>query len=50
MHANEMKNIHKAQAGQVLAALGIDYALIDTFRDGSVRYTMTSMNIHELIF
>ncbi|KAI0500643.1 hypothetical protein KFK09_018859 [Dendrobium nobile] len=47
MHANEMEDIQEAHAGQIVAVFGIDCASGDTFTDGSVRYTMTSMNVPE---
>ncbi|KAF6147097.1 hypothetical protein GIB67_036816 [Kingdonia uniflora] len=47
MHSNEMKDIQEAHAGQIVAVFGVDCASGDTFTDGSVRYTMTSMNVPE---
>lgn len=47
MHANEMEDIQEAHAGQIVAVFGVDCASGDTFTDGSVRYTMTSMNVPE---
>ncbi|KAK8945303.1 hypothetical protein KSP40_PGU006955 [Platanthera guangdongensis] len=47
MHANEMEDIQDAHAGQIVAVFGVDCASGDTFTDGSVRYTMTSMNVPE---
>ncbi|KAL0913773.1 hypothetical protein M5K25_017258 [Dendrobium thyrsiflorum] len=47
LHANEMEDIQEAHAGQIVAVFGIDCASGDTFTDGSVRYTMTSMNVPE---
>ncbi|XP_020598223.1 elongation factor G, mitochondrial-like [Phalaenopsis equestris] len=47
MHSNEMEDIQEAHAGQIVAVFGIDCASGDTFTDGSVRYTMTSMNVPE---
>ncbi|KAG5563082.1 hypothetical protein RHGRI_005731 [Rhododendron griersonianum] len=47
MHSNEMEEIPEAHAGQIVAVFGVDCASGDTFTDGSVRYTMTSMNVPE---
>ncbi|OIV98718.1 hypothetical protein TanjilG_24889 [Lupinus angustifolius] len=47
LHSNEMEDIQEAHAGQIVAVFGVDCASGDTFTDGSVRYTMTSMNVPE---
>ncbi|TXG62589.1 hypothetical protein EZV62_009583 [Acer yangbiense] len=47
MHSDEMEDIQEAHAGQIVAVFGIDCASGDTFTDGSVKYTMTSMNVPE---
>lgn len=47
MHSNEMEDIQEAHAGQIVAVFGVDCASGDTFTDGSVKYTMTSMNVPE---
>ncbi|MQL81474.1 hypothetical protein Taro_013921 [Colocasia esculenta] len=47
MHSDEMEDIQEAYAGQIVAVFGVDCASGDTFTDGSVRYTMTSMNVPE---
>ncbi|GMH14134.1 hypothetical protein Nepgr_015975 [Nepenthes gracilis] len=47
MHSNEMEDIQEAHAGQIVAVFGVDCASGDTFSDGSVKYTMTSMNVPE---
>jgi len=47
MHSDEMNDIDSSQAGDIVALFGIDCASGDTFSDGEVRYTMTSMHVPE---
>ncbi|XP_047333867.1 elongation factor G-1, mitochondrial-like [Impatiens glandulifera] len=47
LHSNEMEDIQEAHAGQIVAVFGVECASGDTFTDGSVKYTMTSMNVPE---
>ncbi|KMT03792.1 hypothetical protein BVRB_8g189370 [Beta vulgaris subsp. vulgaris] len=47
MHSSEMEDIQEAHAGQIVAVFGVDCATGDTFTDGTVKYTMTSMNVPE---
>ena len=43
MHADEMNDVEEGHAGDILAMFGVDCASGDTFTDGKVKYTMTSM-------
>ncbi|MBF0491303.1 MAG: elongation factor G [Deltaproteobacteria bacterium] len=45
MHADQMHDIEVASAGDIVAFFGVECASGDTFTDGKVRYTMTSMHI-----
>ena len=47
MHSNEMEDIEDACSGDLVALFGVDCASGDTFTDGEIRYTMTSMHIPE---
>jgi elongation factor G len=45
MHANEMEDIESAAAGDIVALFGVECSSGDTFTDGDVNYTMTSMHV-----
>ncbi|KAB2002722.1 hypothetical protein ES319_D11G085200v1 [Gossypium barbadense] len=47
MHSDEMEDIQEAHAGQIVAVFGVDCASGDTFTNGSVKYTMTSLSVPE---
>ena len=49
MHADEMEDIDSATAGDIVALFGVDCASGDTFTDGKVNYTMTSMHVPDAV-
>jgi elongation factor G len=49
MHADEMQDIDSATAGNIVALFGVDCASGDTFTDGTVNYTMTSMHVPDAV-
>jgi len=49
MHSNEMNDINEGQAGDIIALFGVECASGDTFTDGSVQYTMTSMHVPDAV-
>ena len=49
MHSNEMNDINEGQAGDIIALFGVECASGDTFTDGTVQYTMTSMHVPDAV-
>jgi elongation factor G len=49
MHSNEMNDIATATAGDIVALFGVDCSSGDTFTDGNVTYTMTSMHVPDAV-
>ncbi|QAT86929.1 elongation factor G [Corallococcus coralloides] len=49
MHASEMHDVNEATAGDIVALFGIECASGDTFTDGVVQYTMTSMFVPDAV-
>ena len=49
MHSAEMHDVDVAHAGDIIAMFGVDCASGDTFTDGKVRYSMTSMFVPDAV-
>jgi elongation factor G len=49
MHADQMDEIDEAKAGDICALFGVECSSGDTFTDGSIKYTMTSMYIPKAV-
>ena len=47
MHSNEMEDVTEVGAGEICAVFGVECASGDTFTDGQLGYTMTSMYVPE---
>ena len=49
MHSNEMEDVNEIGAGEICAVFGVDCASGDTFTDGTLGYSMTSMFVPEAV-
>jgi elongation factor G len=49
MHSDEMIDINDAGAGDIVALFGVECSTGDTFTDGTVNYTMTSMHVPDAV-
>jgi elongation factor G len=49
MHADEMEDVETATAGEIVAMFGVECSSGDTFTDGTINYTMTSMFVPEAV-
>lgn len=49
MHSADMEDIEEASAGHIVAVFGVDCASGDTFTDGEVEMTMTSMHVPDAV-
>ena len=49
MHSNEMEEVPEVGAGEICAVFGVDCSSGDTFTDGTLAYTMTSMFVPEAV-
>ncbi|KAH3669421.1 hypothetical protein OGAPHI_001542 [Ogataea philodendri] len=49
MHSNDMEDVDEAGAGEICATFGIDCSSGDTFTDGQVNYSMSSMYVPDAV-
>jgi elongation factor G len=49
MHSNEMNDVNEAISGDIVALFGVECSSGDTFTDGTVNYTMTSMHVPDAV-
>ena len=49
MHSSEMEEVQEIGAGEICAVFGVDCSSGDTFTDGALDYTMTSMFVPDAV-
>lgn len=49
MHSNEMEDVNEIGAGEICAVFGVECASGDTFTDGGLPYTMSSMFVPDAV-
>ncbi|KAI0380347.1 translation elongation factor G [Hypomontagnella monticulosa] len=49
MHSNEMEDVNEIGAGEICAVFGVECASGDTFTDGNLPYTMSSMFVPDAV-
>ncbi|KAL8370545.1 hypothetical protein RB595_000765 [Gaeumannomyces hyphopodioides] len=49
MHSNEMEDVAEVGAGEICAVFGVECASGDTFTDGNLPYTMSSMFVPDAV-
>ncbi|KAH9843265.1 Elongation factor G, mitochondrial [Teratosphaeria destructans] len=49
MHSNEMEEVQEIGAGEICAVFGVDCASGDTFTEGGLGYSMTSMYVPDAV-
>ncbi|SPO06136.1 probable translation elongation factor EF-G, mitochondrial [Cephalotrichum gorgonifer] len=49
MHSNELEDVSEIGAGEICAVFGVDCASGDTFTDGNLPYTMSSMFVPDAV-
>ncbi|KAF3764353.1 translation elongation factor G [Cryphonectria parasitica EP155] len=49
MHSNDMEDVAEIGAGEICAVFGVDCASGDTFTDGNLPYTMSSMYVPDAV-
>lgn len=49
MHSNDMEDVDEVGAGEICATFGIDCSSGDTFTDGTLKYSMSSMFVPDAV-
>ncbi len=49
MHSEEMQDLEQAESGDIVALFGIECSSGDTFTDGKVNFSMTSMHVPDAV-